>query len=252
MVKIKKDRIGHSFISKQGYSAIVEDYVSCEDVTVLFADSGVRVKTRWQRVLERSVENPYHKGFWGVGWIGVGKYRGITAAKAMDAWCGMLTRCYSSSSLKASPTYEGCTVCEDWLDFQNFAAWHEEFHVVGWQLDKDLFSDGVKEYSKETCCYLPQEINLLVTRILKPFKGVYCDLRNKTKTYSANYRGKSLGTYPTEDEAKAVYERHFCEQATEIISKYKSILSGEIVERVNFLIEKRKAQIKGVLFNECK
>ena len=65
---------------------------------------------------------------------------------------------------KASPLYTGCT--SEFSDFQDFSEWcqtqvgyNSDFH-----LDKDLLIKGNKVYSKDTCVFLPQEINKLLTK----------------------------------------------------------------------------------------
>lgn len=65
---------------------------------------------------------------------------------------------------KASPLYVGCY--SSFKDFQEFATWcqtqagySDRFH-----LDKDLLNRGNKEYGKNTCVFIPQEINKLLTK----------------------------------------------------------------------------------------
>ena len=47
-------------------------------------------------------------------------------------------------------TYIGCTVCEEWHNYQNFAQWHEEhYYEVPNEimcLDKDILIKGNKEH----------------------------------------------------------------------------------------------------------
>jgi hypothetical protein len=60
----------------------------------------------------------------GHGYLGEGNYkvsikRKITPQYA--SWSHMLERCYSEKFHISKPKYKDCTVCEEWLKFQNFA-----------------------------------------------------------------------------------------------------------------------------------
>jgi hypothetical protein len=74
-------------------------------------------------------------------------------------WADMIKRCYSEKHKLKSPTYIGCSVCEEWLTFSNFKRWMETQDWQGKDLDKDLLVTGNKVYSPETCVFLDQEIN---------------------------------------------------------------------------------------------
>jgi len=80
-------------------------------------------------------------------------------------WVRMIRRCYDKQSCYS--TYSNCSVCEDWLIFTNFASWYKEHYREGWQLDKDILSNGEKIYSPETCCFVPIEINSIFTSRVK-------------------------------------------------------------------------------------
>ena len=80
-----------------------------------------------------------------------------------SAWHGMLNRCYNVSYQKTSPSYKGCTVCNEWLTFSVFKVWMIDQEWKGKQLDKDLLVTGNKIYSPESCLFVTQEINKLLT-----------------------------------------------------------------------------------------
>ncbi len=90
----------------------------------------------------------------GVGFIGEGVYRASISGvetEAYKSWARMLTRCYSAYT---HPAYAGCTVCEEWHNFQNFAKWHEDNYIKGYHLDKDTKVVGNKMYSPDTCQFI--------------------------------------------------------------------------------------------------
>lgn len=67
-------------------------------------------------------------------------------------------RCKSKSS------YSDCSVCHDWLFFDRFYEWVKEnyYEIEGevMCIDKDLMVEGNTIYSPETCCFLPNSINI--------------------------------------------------------------------------------------------
>lgn len=78
--------------------------------------------------------------------------------KAFQAWQNMLARAYSKSYHSRYPTYIGVTVCDEWRSFMKFREWWLTNHVDGWELDKDLLSDG-GIYSPKSCIYIPRWLN---------------------------------------------------------------------------------------------
>lgn len=117
-----------------------------------------------------------------------------------QTWVNMLSRCYSSSQKILTPTYSGVTVCEDWKTFTKFKSWMELQNWEGRQLDKDLFGDGT-HYSPETCCFLSQQMNLLV-KDYHNGKGV--SKYKNTEKWRAYCQNKHLGIYETKEEALVV------------------------------------------------
>lgn len=126
------------------------------------------------------------------------------------AWLGVLTRCFNPKYQKTHPTYQGCTVCEEWLTFSAFKKWMEGQDWQGNQLDKDLLKKGNKHYCPELCCFIPQSINLLFNDNGK--KGNLYGV-GVTKTAYGKYVAKlnrhpkkiHLGTFITAEEAQYAY-----------------------------------------------
>lgn len=128
---------------------------------------------------EFSITPANHLSGKGCAQCGIEKRKGIILGVAyndLDAvsdtilyshWMSMLKRCYDTNHLKHYPTYEMCSVCEEWRQLSNFKEWFDKNYVEGWQLDKDILVKGNKEYSPETCCFVPQEINKLFNSRVK-------------------------------------------------------------------------------------
>lgn len=76
-----------------------------------------------------------------------------------NSWKAMLTRCYSKKYQSKEPTYEGCTVSDDWLVFSRFRNWVLSQNHFGLHLDKDILIFGNKQYANDRCVYVPRFVN---------------------------------------------------------------------------------------------
>lgn len=115
--------------------------------------------SEWKNAIKRTV--------FGVGYLDEGPYIAFNhgePTKAYYTWANMLKRCYCESSLKARPTYAGCSVCSEWHSFQNFACWFYDNYIEGYHLDKDTLVDGNKVYSPDTCVFISHADNNIKAR----------------------------------------------------------------------------------------
>lgn len=133
---------------------------------------------------------------------------------AYRTWFNMLIRCYCPEVQKKHPTYIGCTISRDWQDFQDFAAWYynQPYSDLGYELDKDLLIPNNKIYSPDTCCFVPSELNSLLTdgaaaRGAQP-QGVYFFKSRLKYRSQMNKNGKlvCLGCFNCPNEAHQAYK----------------------------------------------
>lgn len=65
------------------------------------------------------------------------------------------------------PTYVGCTMSENFKDFQFFVDWHQSqvgFMLPDYNFDKDILEDKNKVYGEDTCVLVPKTLNAFFKR----------------------------------------------------------------------------------------
>ena len=141
-------------------------------------------------------------------------------------------------------------MCNEWLNFQNFAKWYKDnllkISKVNFQLDKDLLQENIenKIYSPETCIFLPHNVNSFLTNKQSSntsgFIGVCWD--NQVKKWKAKIKvfcedkGKQgyLGLFSTPEQASLVYQQARAEQAEKVKDYIRSLnyLSEDIIQLI--------------------
>ena len=230
-----KPPLNEENINKYGTLMKVIEYNSKNDILVEFQDNHKYVvHTNIQRFRQGRVGNPFDKTVYGKGYLGVGEYQGSiegVQTSQYKEWRGMLTRCYSNEYHKSYPTYINTQVCEEWLNFQNFAKWYEDnYYEVDNQtmhLDKDIITKGNKLYCPDKCVFVPHELNLLFTKNDSKrgqcLIGVYYDKsRHKFKSACRRYGKKvGLGSFDSEEEAFYAYKEFKEETIRLMAEEYK-------------------------------
>jgi hypothetical protein len=151
----------------------------------------------------------------GIGYIGNGKY--IPRGKPERVWQSMLLRCYSDNYREQYPTYIGCTVIDEWHNFQNFCIWFKDNYIDGYYLDKDLKFYGNKQYSYDACTFVPNRINTFFST-----RERYNNLEMGIVRYGTGYskRGNNKKVRQTTIEAKNDYWNDKYKIMKELISEY--------------------------------
>lgn len=152
-----------------------------------------------------------------------------------NLWTDMLLRCTNKYWVKF-PTYVGTTCSENFKSYEYFYGWCQtqvgfntkDEYGESWQLDKDLLSKGDKHYSEDTCVFISQSINSMLTRnrINREGcpQGVYLDKR-RSKFFARCGYGKSkssfLGYFDTTEQAAMAYKVFKEKYSREVAEKYK-------------------------------
>jgi len=152
--------------------------------------------------------------------VGINDWAGSTWVdgkniREYDLWKNMLQRCFDEKCKQKCPAYEGVTCSKEWLSMTKFiedVSQMKGFGLIGWALDKDILQKGNKLYSKETCCFVPAEVNNLLTK-RDNSRGEYpvgVDFDKASGKFRArlniNGKAKHLGYFTTPEEAFQVYK----------------------------------------------
>ena len=151
----------------------------------------------------------------GVGFVDKGEFsikKGV-GKRVYSLWSNMMTRCYYKPYHIKYPSYINCFVREDWHSFQNFAIWcnsQKGFHL-NYVLDKDILVPNNKMYSKDTCCFVPHDINSIIlsssSRNKSGYPGVSFQKSSGKYIVSCRFNGKNknLGRYDNKEQAFSIY-----------------------------------------------
>ena len=193
-------------------------YYKCQ-----FLNYPCEVIARKDKILKGSVMNYLIPSVYGKGYLGIGNYKRKEYKNIYTIWILILARCYGTNN----PQYKnygakGVTVCNEWLNFQNFAAWYEEHYIEGYELDKDVLANisysESKIYSPETCLLIPSGLNAYLAG--DNLKSGVQERNGKFRVRIHIHKEVNLGTYSTFCEAKQIYAKEKYKCWLEEIEKY--------------------------------
>jgi hypothetical protein len=184
----------------------------------------------YEDYFKRLVADYKNKGLWVAS-----SYRGTQQVytHSNQTWRHMKSRCLVGSLFQdKKPTYKGCSVSDDFSDFQYFTKWHtgqKGYRHLNYQLDKDILVKGNKLYSPDTCLLVPAFVNAFCCDTANTHKGL-AGVRQQENFFRATIhdgvKNKHLGVFKTSEEAKEAYKYHKCLAAKELA---KLLLSKNIV-----------------------
>lgn len=239
--------IGETNIMNCGEEATIIDWKSIKNITVEFKKYNETIKNNYSNFKKGNIKSNYSLNVYDVGYLGNCEYRAYDDKNKVTPqyryWKDMLRRCYSEKALIKNPTYIGCSVCDEWHNFQVFSKWYDEnYYQVGSQemhLDKDILHKGNKTYSPDTCCFVPQSINKLFvksegTRGDYPI-GVSIDKYNKFVSRCSIFKNNEvkqiyLGRFNNPNDAFYTYKQFKENHIKGIAEDYKNQIPTNIYE----------------------
>ena len=248
-----KDCVGRVCVSKSSGDFKVLKYNDTANVEIQFLKTGYETVARLGDIRNGEIKDPYIPSVYGVGILGTKYSPSINSVKTKEymLWHSMLKRCYSEAFKKKYLTYDVCEASENFKSYEYFYEWcnkqigfDNEGNENPFHLDKDLLIKGNKVYSEYSCVFLPNEINLLLTKRTASrgnrLIGVYWDKKASAFKAQVNKnKGKQehLGYFKTEMEAFNAYkqakEAFVKEQANKWKGKvddraYEALMSYEV------------------------
>ena len=170
-----------------------------------------------------------------------GKYKATVdgkKAKSYSTWHNMLHRAYCPKYQARQPTYIGCSVADEWLEYQNFAQWFEahKYSNRDYELDKDLLLPSNKIYTPDRCVFVPRQLNSLLTD-RGAARGQYSQgvcfikLRNEfVARININGKQKLLGYYDNELDAYNVYKKAKEQYVKDSANHWRDYIAANVYE----------------------
>lgn len=236
--KLNGDRIGEVSYTKYGTKAVIIEYVNCKKVLVEFQDQyKYSYYTSYTNFQNDMLTNPYEcRNKNGIGFLGVGKYNSKEHKEAYHKWKAILDRCIRNDySNKSISSYKDCSVCKEWLNFQNFAKWfYENKYKCSEPLcvDKDILVHGNKLYSPDTCLLVPQRINLLFVKE-KGHRGnlpigVHKCKNKYISSLTKLYKKERIGSSDNVEDSFKKYKIEKEKYIKQVADEYKNIISEKV------------------------
>lgn len=171
-----EERTNYVVRNNQGLNMKCIKYINANDIVVEFENPYYQTKNWWGNFIKGEIKNPMVSTVYGVGITGdkykTNKTSSTAHIKEYQCWLDLLFRVYGNKKDKG--TYVDCKVCEEWLYYPNFYEWlhnqenFEKWEIgIKWCLDKDIICKGNKNYSSETCCLVPNNVNTLFVKKIK-------------------------------------------------------------------------------------
>ena len=205
------------------------EYNKKDDIIVQFEDGSIK-HTAYQCFKKGEVKSKFYRGYYGVGYTGdTTIMNGKNIKKSFQTWSGIIERCYSEKSFKTRPTYENCTVCDEWLCYANFEKWYDEHYYEldneRMNLDKDILYKHNKEYNPKYCIFVPSKINSLFTKSDKARGELPIGVKEDNGKYRARVNQRILGK---------MYSSHVFNTIEEAFNDYKTVKENYIKEVADY------------------
>lgn len=245
----REERLGQISNNNNGTKAVIVEYINSNKVLVEFQDEhNYRYYTTYTNFKNGQLTNPYDcRNQGGVGYIGEGECNSKDHHTAYTRWKHIIRRTVTDYNDAKVASYKDVTLCEEWMNFQNFAKWYYNYlskykripNDLPLCVDKDIKIHGNKIYSPDTCMIVPERINLM---LIKEFArrgnspiGTSFDKRlNKysVTVHDCDSNEVGLGMFENAIDGFNAYKKAKEKYLLEMANRYKDILPDETYEAI--------------------
>ena len=240
MASPRNKNIGKEKYNNYGALMTIIEYRNRKDIDVYIKNYDYIIyNTTMDKWDDGTIKCPYDKIYYNKAYIGEGKYNKKDYPLIFQKWIGILNRTLSDKTKEKHQTYEKCEICDEWLNFQNFAKWFEEnyYEIEGqrMEVDKDILYKRNKLYSPYTCIIVPHDINMLFIkheskRGSLPI-GVHWDNHKQKFRSEVKINGKIIKkSFNTPEEAFNWYKINKEKRIKEMANKYKNQIPVKLYE----------------------
>lgn len=178
------------------------------------------------------------------------KYTRLSEQEIKVRYANMYYRCYSKAFQKSHPWYEGCTICDEWLNpehgLERFTKWcNENYYVIDGegttQLDKDILVNGNKVYGPDTCIFVTKRINCMFSGSSRknenglPMGVQYNARRQQYYPVLTGLDGRNIidkEYYDTAEEAWQRYVQHKQDYLESVAEAYRSVIPEKVYKAI--------------------
>jgi len=239
---------GMIFTTKKGFKwRVLDCSVSRKVVVESLEWKPYKTTARKESIQSGVVFYPYGKMSDGC-YAGEGRWLSSPKNPHFQVWCGLRTRTLDDDFKQEHKSYIDCSLCEEWMCMQNFCDWAESTkpkdNSIRWELDKDLLIEGNRLYSPETCCWLPKEINLFLSKMsekaiypktLADGGVVYRVFVREGKEKQVEKGSHYIGTYYSYEMAVDKWRWVKKQRLNALIQQYRHLMSDVVIERLSAL-----------------
>ena len=229
--------------SKQDGVFKIVEYINPKHVVVQFVETGNKVIGRIGNILCGQIKDRMKPSVYGIGIVGEQVTVNGKRGRQYDIWVRMLDRCYSEKLAGYQATYVDCTVSENFKYYPYFKEWcskqvgfdQKDCNGRWFALDKDLLVKGNKIYSEDTCCFVPQEVNNLLTnkkstRNTLPVGVEKTESGRFLAAFKKNRITTNLGRFDTSEGAFQAYKQAKEDYIKEVANKWKDKIDPRVYE----------------------
>lgn len=240
--------IGEEKYSKYGTLAKIIEQKS-NYIIIEFQDKyKVHLRTTYANWKKDEFKNPYDKSVLNIACIGNAKgSKNGKIKKSYQTWYSMINRCYSENLHNREESYKDCSVCEEWLCYENFEKWYDKnyYEIKGerMNLDKDILTKGNKVYSPNNCCFVPQRINNLFIKNNKTRGDLLIGVshnrsRNNYLVQCCTKTNRIKKYFKNENEAFLFYKKIKEKYIKEVANEYKYKIPNNLYNALcNYKVE---------------